>query len=92
MNVRVFMSISLTNIWIHSGGSHKSRANSFDFLYIVVLRFRQNLVKIRDQLIQYSQVLFAAKVGFVIELIEVDNAGEDDSNFSMIFRVGRRTF
>ena len=83
----ILHSIFVSDEGIQTRGSHKGCPDGFDFFNIFELWLVQQIVKVTDQLVENSEKLFASHVGLVVEFIEVDEAGEDDTNVFVVFRI-----
>ena len=47
----------------------------------------EDLVKVGDELVEHAQELPAALEGLVVQLVEVDEVGEDDADVAVVLRV-----
>lgn len=61
-------------------------------LWTAHLRLAEEFIKVANQLVQNSQAFLAAFVGFIVELVEVDDRRKQDSGLSVILRVAGGRF
>ena len=72
VQVLVLVSVLVPDVRVHSGRGHERRSDGLDLLHVPELGSVEDLVEVGDELVQDPQVLLAAHVGLVVELVEVD--------------------
>lgn len=66
---------------------HVGGADGLDFLDVGEVGLAQELVEVPDEFVQDAVALFAALVALLVELAEVDDAGEDDAHVVVVLGV-----
>jgi len=70
--VLVLVAVLLPYKGVQTRGSHECRSDGLDFLHIAKLGLIQQLIKVRNKLVQNPEKLFSAHVRLVVEFVEVD--------------------
>ena len=83
----IFVLVFLPNVRINARSCHERRSDGFDLLHVLKLRSVEDLVEVADEFVEHPQVLLAAHVGLVVELVEVDQTGEDDADVLVVLGV-----
>ena len=90
--VLILVGVLVPDVRIHPGCCHERRTDRFDLFHVPEFCPIQDFVEIGNEFVQNSEIFFSSHVGLVVELVEVDQAGEDDADLSVVLRILRRFF
>ena len=90
VQVRVGVAVQPARLRVQAGRRHQARADRLDLLDVAEARLVEQVLEVAHQLVEHAQVLAAALVRLVVEVVVVDDLREQHADVEVVLAVLRR--